>query len=77
MQTLSAPFIAVRSIYSGLSELKVIKTLDKFSLFACLLWWDLRPPVRGYPETHQERYAYIKQHPYGNERQDGRTGQVY
>ena len=31
--------------------------------------------VRGYPETHQQRHAYIKQHLCGNERQDDRLSE--
>src|SRR4029450_7693753 len=31
-------------------------------------------PLRGYPETHQQRHASLKQHPCGNERQDDRMG---
>ena len=34
-------------------------------------------PLRGYPETNQQRHAYIKQHSCGNERQDDRMGQAY
>ena len=30
--------------------------------------------LRGYPETNQQRHAYIKQHSCGNERQDDRMG---
>jgi roadblock/LC7 domain-containing protein len=33
--------------------------------------------LRGYPETHQQRHAYITQHSCGNERQDDRMGQAY
>ena len=33
--------------------------------------------VRSYPETNQQRHAYIKQHPCGNERQDDRMERVY
>ncbi len=33
--------------------------------------------VRGCPETQQQRRAYIKQHPCGNERQDDRMGRAY
>jgi len=33
--------------------------------------------LRGYPETQQQRRAYIKQHPCGNERQDDRMGRAY
>jgi hypothetical protein len=33
--------------------------------------------LRGYPETHQQRHASIKQHPCGNERQDDRMERVY
>jgi hypothetical protein len=33
--------------------------------------------LRGYPETQQQRRAYIKQHPCGNERQDDRMERAY
>jgi hypothetical protein len=33
--------------------------------------------LRGYPETNQQRHAYIKQHSCGNERQDDRLWQAY
>ena len=36
-----------------------------------------RSGLRGYPETNQQRHAYIKQHSCGNERQDDRMGQAY
>ena len=36
-----------------------------------------RCTLRGYPETNQQRHAYIKQHSCGNERQDDRMGQAY
>jgi hypothetical protein len=39
--------------------------------------WDQDTIVRGYPETHQQRHASLKQHPCGNERQDDRMGRAY
>jgi hypothetical protein len=33
--------------------------------------------VRGYPETHQQCHASIKQHPCGNEKQADRMERVY
>jgi hypothetical protein len=33
--------------------------------------------LRGYPETHQQHHAYLKQHLCGNERQADRRERVY